>query len=96
MNTRELGQWSRYKDWLQAGRQRAWSSSPSRGEIFLSSTSSRSVLGATQPPIQWVPGALSLRVKQPEREANHSHPTSAEIVDLYILSYIRLHGAVLN
>jgi hypothetical protein len=29
-------------------------------------------LGLTQPPIQWVPGALSLEVKRPGREADHS------------------------
>jgi hypothetical protein len=28
-------------------------------------------LGPTQPPIQWVSGALSLGVKRPEREADH-------------------------
>jgi hypothetical protein len=31
-------------------------------------------LGPTQPPIQWVPGALSLGVKRPGREADHSPP----------------------
>jgi hypothetical protein len=36
-------------------------------------------LGFTQPPIQWVPGALSLRVKQPGLEADHSPPSSAEV-----------------
>jgi len=29
-------------------------------------------------PIQWVSGALSPGVKQPGREADHSHPSSAE------------------
>jgi hypothetical protein len=38
----------------------------------LFSTSSRSVLGPTQPPIQWVPRALSPEVKRPGREADHS------------------------
>jgi hypothetical protein len=42
-------------------------------------TASRPVLGPTQPPIQWVPGALSLGVKRPGREACHSPPSSAEI-----------------
>jgi hypothetical protein len=37
------------------------------------------VLGHTQPPIQWVPGAFSLGVKRPGREADHSPPFSAEI-----------------
>jgi hypothetical protein len=33
----------------------------------------------TQPPIEWVIGALSLRVKQPGREADRSPPSSAEV-----------------
>jgi hypothetical protein len=47
--------------------------------IFLFTTASRTVLGPTQPPIQWVPGALSLGVKLPGPETNHSPPTSAEV-----------------
>jgi len=35
-------------------------------------------LDPTQPPVQWVPGALFLRVKRPERGADHSPPSSAE------------------
>jgi hypothetical protein len=46
--------------------------------IFLFTTESRTVLGPTQPPIQWVPGSLSLRVKRQGREAEHSPPSSAE------------------
>jgi hypothetical protein len=34
---------------------------------------------ATQPPIQWVQGALTQVVKRAGREADHSPPTSAEI-----------------
>jgi hypothetical protein len=49
---------------------------------FHFSTSSRPVLGLTQPPIQWVPGALSPRVKQQGREADHSPPTSAEVMKM--------------
>jgi hypothetical protein len=30
----------------------------------------------TQPPIQWVPEALSLGVKRPGHEAGHSPPSS--------------------
>jgi len=52
---------------------------------FLPTTASRLDLGPTQPPIQWVLGALSLEVKWPGREADHSHPSSAEI---------RMYGAV--
>jgi hypothetical protein len=47
--------------------------------IFLFTTASRTALGLTQPPIQWVPGVLSLGVKRPRREADHSPPSSAEV-----------------
>jgi len=52
----------------------------------------------TQPPIQWEPGALSLGVKRPGREADHSSPPSAEVkgVELYPHSPIRLHGMLLS
>jgi hypothetical protein len=40
---------------------------------------SSTVLGPTQPPIQWVPGVLSLVVKRPGREADNSPPYSAEV-----------------
>jgi len=40
---------------------------------------SRPAVGPTQLPIQWVRGALSLRVKWPGRETNHSPTTSAEV-----------------
>jgi hypothetical protein len=47
--------------------------------IFLFTTASRMALELTQPHIQWVPGALSLAVKRPGREADHSPPCSAEV-----------------
>jgi hypothetical protein len=47
--------------------------------IFLFTTASRTALGPTQPPTQWVPGALSLGVKRPGREAHHSPPSRAEV-----------------
>jgi hypothetical protein len=46
---------------------------------FLLTTASRPALGPIQPLIQWVPGALSLGVKSLGREADHSHPSSAEV-----------------
>jgi hypothetical protein len=55
------------------------SSSPGTGKISLDSTSSKPVLGPTQPPNQWVPGDLSAGVKRPGREADHSPPTSTEV-----------------
>jgi len=42
-------------------------------------TASRPALGPTQPPIQWVPGALSLGVKWLGHEADHPPPYSAEV-----------------
>jgi hypothetical protein len=56
-------------------------------------------LGTTQSPIQRVPVAVSLRVKQPGREIDHSSPSSAEVeecVDLYFHSPIRLNSVVLS
>jgi hypothetical protein len=46
---------------------------------FLFTTASRTALGPTQPPIQWVPGVFSLGVKRLGREADHSPPPSAEV-----------------
>jgi hypothetical protein len=50
----------------------------SRRVIFLFTTVSGTALGSTQ-PIQCIPGALSLGVKRPGREASHSLPSSAEV-----------------
>jgi hypothetical protein len=47
--------------------------------IFLFTTASRTALEPTQPPIQWVPGVLSLGVKRPRREADHSPPSRAKV-----------------
>jgi hypothetical protein len=57
--------------------------------IFLFITASKTAMGATQPPIQRVLVALSVRVKRPGREADHSPPSSAEVkacVELYLHS----------
>jgi hypothetical protein len=55
--------------------------------IFLFNAASRTVLGPTQPPIQWVPGALSLGVKRPRREADHSSPSSAEVKNAWSYTF---------
>jgi hypothetical protein len=47
--------------------------------IFLFTSVFRPVLGPIQSPIQWVPRALSLEEKRPEREADHSSPSSVEV-----------------
>jgi len=46
--------------------------------IFLT-TVSRTALETTQPPIQWVPGTLSLGVKRPGREADRSPSSGSEV-----------------
>jgi hypothetical protein len=46
---------------------------------YLPTNASRTALGPTQPPIQWMKGALSLGVKRPRREADHSPPSSAVV-----------------
>jgi hypothetical protein len=57
---------------------------PGRGrDFFLFATTSRSALGTTQPPIQWVTRFLSPGVKRPVREADHSPPTTAEAESIY-------------
>jgi hypothetical protein len=47
--------------------------------IFLFDIISRPALGPTQTPIQWVQGSLSLWIKRPGREADHSLPSSVEV-----------------
>jgi hypothetical protein len=57
--------------------------------IFLFTTVFRTALEPTQPPIQRVSGDLSLGVKRPWREADHSSPSSAEVkewMEVYIHS----------
>jgi hypothetical protein len=84
---------------IATGRPRDRSSSPGRVENFLFSASSRPALGPTQPPSQWVPGALSPGVKWSGCEADHSAKTSAKVKKMWIYTsapHTRLHGVVLN
>jgi hypothetical protein len=55
-------------------------------EICLFTIVSRPALGTILPPIQWIPVAHSLGVKQPGREPDHTPPTSAEVKNVW--SYI--------
>jgi len=50
---------------------------PTASGIFLFSTASILVLGPTQPPIQWALSVFDLRIKRPDRAADHSPPSSA-------------------
>jgi len=78
-------------------------------EIFQFATASRPALRPTHPPIQWV-RLLFPGVKRPEREADHSPPSSTKVKNAWsytsthpyvcmtwcLAKYrIRLHGAVL-
>jgi hypothetical protein len=85
-NFQSRGSVVRYSDWLRVGRLRGRSLSPDRVKNFLLSKLSRPALGSTQPPIQWVPGALSGGdgVKRPGREADHTPPSSTEVKKMWI------------
>jgi hypothetical protein len=52
---------------------------PGHGKIFSSSTVSILAVWLTQPPLQWVLGAISPGVKQLVREADRSLPSGAEV-----------------
>jgi hypothetical protein len=67
--------------------------------VFLFTTASRSALGPTRLPIQWVLGALSLEVKRPAPEADHSSLPNAELKNAFSCIStppVRLHGVVLS
>jgi hypothetical protein len=69
------------------------------GIFFFFTTASRPALEPTRPPIQWTPEALSLGVKRPVREAEHSPPSSAEVKVAWSYTStppICLHGEVLS
>jgi hypothetical protein len=56
---------------------------------------SRTGLGPTQPPIQWIPGVVSPGVKQQGCESDHSLPSSAEVKNGGAIHPFP-HGMVLN
>jgi hypothetical protein len=93
INVQEPGQRSLYRDCLWAGVQATVMS-----KNFLSSSSSRPAVRPTQPPIQWVPGALSLGVKRPGREGDRSPPVvpRSRKCGLYIHSPILPHDVLFN
>jgi len=64
---------------LRCGRQVFNSRQGNEVIFFLFHTASGTALGPTQPPIQWVPRDFCRRIKRPDRQADHSPPSSAEI-----------------
>jgi hypothetical protein len=75
---------SRDSDWLLAGRPKGGSSSPGGIKEFHFSMLFRPALRSTQPLVKWVPGTLSLEVKRPGLEADHSPSASAEVKKLCV------------
>jgi len=51
--------------------------------FHLLSTTSRPAPGPTQPPLQWVQGALTPWIKQPGYEADHLPPSSAKVKNVW-------------
>jgi hypothetical protein len=74
-------------------REESGSDSRQRGRDFSASLTVQTGSASTQPPIQWVPGAVFMEVKRREREAYHSSPSSAEVKDGRA---VRFQGVVLN
>jgi hypothetical protein len=51
--------------------------------ILIFTTASKPPLGHTQAPIKWVPGALTLEVKQLGHEAHHLPPSIAKVKNVW-------------
>jgi len=52
---------------------------PAGARFFLFATVSRPAPSSTQPPVHWIPGALSLGAKWLGHEADHSPPSGVEV-----------------
>jgi hypothetical protein len=66
----------------------AWTavvSIPGKGKIVLFSIAFRPALRPTQPPIQRVPVVISPGLKRPGHEAQHFHPSIAEVKKVGII-----------
>jgi hypothetical protein len=77
--------------WCSAWLRARWSEVrvPVGARNFRLTTTPRPALGPTQLSVQWLPVALSLGVKRPGRETDHSPPSSTEVkecVELYFHS----------
>jgi hypothetical protein len=65
-------------------------------KICLFSIASTPALEPTEPPVQWVEGAVSTGVKRQGREAGHSPPSRAGVAELYLHPIELRHGVLLN
>jgi hypothetical protein len=92
-------QFTEVSDALLLLKEEANTKSDFRSQNFQNSCVYRMALGPTQPLIQWVPGALSLGVKWPGHEADHSPSPSAKVKNEWSYTStppICLHGVVLS
>jgi hypothetical protein len=56
---------------------------PAGSGIFFLTILSREAVGPTMPTIQWILRALSPEIKHLRHEADHSHPSRAEIKNVW-------------
>jgi hypothetical protein len=76
---------SRYSDRLRAALSGFGSRQAAR--FLLVCIASRPAVGPTQPPIRWVPGAISPGGKVSSHEADHSPLSNAEVKKLWSYTY---------
>jgi len=67
-------QGDRYSDMLRAAQMKNRGSIPARNNRLFYPNTTRSALGSTQSPIQWLPWEFSPEAKRPGREDNYSSP----------------------
>jgi hypothetical protein len=65
-------------NWLDIGWM-AEAQFPAGSDIFLFATVSRQAVGPTVPTVQWVSGNDSPGITRPERDTDHSYPSSANV-----------------
>ena len=68
-----------YKVSVQDGRLWKGTRSMQEQDIFRFAEMDKATTGPTQPPILQIPGAISLGVRRPRREADSSLPSRADI-----------------